>query len=88
MARSSASRISGYFDYMDTIALIGRAGTGSPQLAQASRVLLLGKPLIAAQNVFANRAPRLRRRAKELALAGAAPLPLEPVPTPCELLLL
>jgi aspartate aminotransferase-like enzyme len=59
----------GYFDYMDTIALIGA-------LEQVAHVLKLpgfafGKALIAAQNVFATRAPDEAAR-KELALAGAA----------------
>jgi aspartate aminotransferase-like enzyme len=60
----------GYFDYMDTIALVGA-------LEQVAYVLKLpgfafGKALIAAQNVFATRAPDEAAR-KELAMAGAVP---------------
>jgi aspartate aminotransferase-like enzyme len=59
----------GYFDYMDTIALIGAL----EQVAHALKLpgFAFGKALIAAQNVFANRAPDEAAR-KELALAGAA----------------
>jgi aspartate aminotransferase-like enzyme len=60
----------GYFDYMDTIALIGAL----EQVAYALKLpgFAFGKALIAAQNVFATRAPDEAAR-KELALAGAAP---------------
>jgi aspartate aminotransferase-like enzyme len=60
----------GYFDYMDTIALIGAL----EQVAHSLKLpgFAFGKALIAAQNVFANRAPDEAAR-KELALAGAAP---------------
>jgi aspartate aminotransferase-like enzyme len=59
----------GYFDYMDTIALIGAL----EQVAHSLKLpgFAFGKALIAAQNVFANRAPDEAAR-KELALAGAA----------------
>jgi aspartate aminotransferase-like enzyme len=60
----------GYFDYMDTIALIGAL----EQVAHALKLpgFAFGKALTAAQNVFANRAPDEAAR-KELAMAGAAP---------------
>jgi aspartate aminotransferase-like enzyme len=59
----------GFFDYMDTIALIGA-------LEQVAHTLKLpgfafGKALIAAQNVFASRAPDEAAQ-RELALAGAS----------------
>jgi aspartate aminotransferase-like enzyme len=60
----------GYFDYMDTIALVGAL----EQVAYALKLpgFAFGKALIAAQNVFATRAPDEAAR-KELAMAGAAP---------------
>ena len=60
----------GYFDYMDTIALIGAL----EQVAHSLKIpgFAFGKALIAAQNVFATRAPDEAAR-KELAMAGAAP---------------
>jgi aspartate aminotransferase-like enzyme len=60
----------GYFDYMDTIALIGAL----EQVAHSLKLpgFAFGKALIAAQNVFATRAPDEAAR-KELAMAGAAP---------------
>ena len=60
----------GYFDYMDTIALVGAL----EQVAYSLKLpgFAFGKALIAAQNVFANRAPDEAAR-KELAMAGAAP---------------
>jgi aspartate aminotransferase-like enzyme len=59
----------GFFDYMDTIALIGA-------LEQVAHTLKLpgfafGKALIAAQNVFASRAPDEAAQ-RELTLAGAS----------------
>src|SRR5271156_2921656 len=59
----------GFFDYMDTIALIGA-------LEQVAHTLKLpgfafGKALIAAQNVFASRAPDEAAK-RDLALAGAS----------------
>jgi aspartate aminotransferase-like enzyme len=58
----------GFFDYMDTIALIGAL----EQVANALKLpgFAFGKGLIAAQNVFASRAPD--EAARELALAGAS----------------
>ena len=60
----------GYFDYMDTIALVGAL----EHVAHALKVpgFAFGKALIAAQNVFATRAPDEAAR-KELAMAGAVP---------------
>jgi aspartate aminotransferase-like enzyme len=60
----------GYFDYMDTIALVGAL----EQVAHSLNLpgFAFGKALIAAQNVFATRAPDEAAR-KELAMAGAAP---------------
>src|ERR1700727_1714865 len=60
----------GFFDYMDTIALVGAL----EQVAHALKLpgFAFGKALIAAQNVFATRAPDEAAR-KELAMAGAAP---------------
>jgi aspartate aminotransferase-like enzyme len=60
----------GYFDYMDTIALVGAL----EQVAHSLKLpgFAFGKALTAAQNVFANRAPDEAAR-KELAMAGAAP---------------
>jgi aspartate aminotransferase-like enzyme len=60
----------GYFDYMDTIALVGAL----EQVAYALKLpgFAFGKALIAAQNVFATRAPDEAAR-RELAMAGAAP---------------
>jgi aspartate aminotransferase-like enzyme len=60
----------GYFDYMDTIALVGAL----EQVAYSLKLpgFAFGKALIAAQNVFATRAPDEAAR-KELAMAGAAP---------------
>ena len=60
----------GYFDYMDTIALVGAL----EQVAHSLKLpgFAFGKALTAAQNVFANRASDEASR-KELAMAGAAP---------------
>jgi len=59
----------GFFDYMDTIALIGAL----EQVAHALKLpgFAFGKALIAAQNVFASRAPDEAAQ-RELALAGAS----------------
>jgi aspartate aminotransferase-like enzyme len=58
----------GYFDYMDTIALVGAL----EQVAHSLKLpgFAFGKALIAAQNVFATRVPDEAAR-KELAIAGA-----------------
>jgi aspartate aminotransferase-like enzyme len=60
----------GFFDYMDTIALIGA-------LEQVAHTLKLpgfafGKALVAAQNVFATRAPDEAARQGGHAMAGAS----------------
>ena len=60
----------GYFDYMDTIALVGALEHVAHSLKLPG--FAFGKALIAAQNVFATRAPDEAAR-KELAMAGAAP---------------
>jgi aspartate aminotransferase-like enzyme len=59
----------GFFDYMDTIALIGAL----EQVAHALKLpgFAFGKALIAAQNVFASRAPDEAAK-RDLALAGAS----------------
>jgi aspartate aminotransferase-like enzyme len=59
----------GFFDYMDTIALVGAL----EQVAHALKLpgFAFGKALIAAQNVFASRAPDEAAR-KDLAMAIAA----------------
>ena len=59
----------GYFDYMDTIALVGAL----EQVAYSLKLpgFAFGKALIAAQNVFASRAPDEAAR-RELAMAGAS----------------
>src|SRR5271156_5038054 len=59
----------GFFDYMDTIALVGAL----EQVAHALKLpgFAFGKGLIAAQNVFASRAPDEAAK-RDLALAGAS----------------
>jgi aspartate aminotransferase-like enzyme len=59
----------GFFDYMDTIALVGAL----EQVAHALKLpgFAFGKALIAAQNVFASRAPDEAAK-RELAMAGAS----------------
>jgi aspartate aminotransferase-like enzyme len=59
----------GFFDYMDTIALVGAL----EQVAYALKLpgFAFGKALIAAQNVFASRAPDEAAR-RDLAMAGAS----------------
>jgi aspartate aminotransferase-like enzyme len=59
----------GFFDYMDTISLIGAL----EQVAYSLKLpgFAFGKALIAAQNVFASRAPDEAAR-RDLAMAGAS----------------
>ena len=59
----------GFFDYMDTIALVGAL----EQVAHALELpgFAFGKALIAAQEVFASRAPDEAAK-RDLAMAGAS----------------
>jgi aspartate aminotransferase-like enzyme len=59
----------GFFDYMDTISLIGAL----EQVAHSLKLpgFAFGKALIAAQNVFASRAPDEAAR-RDLAMAGVS----------------
>ena len=59
----------GFFDYMDTISLIGAL----EQVAYSLKLpgFAFGKALIAAQNVFASRAPDEAAR-RDLAMAGVS----------------
>ena len=59
----------GFFDYMDTIALVGAL----EQVAYALKLpgFAFGKALIAAQEVFASRAPDEAAK-RDLAMAGAS----------------